>query len=54
MPRYTEVRIAIDPKWGYKVRATNKDTGNFYTTCLWGEVLTLDKAIRLSNELMGL
>jgi hypothetical protein len=54
MSRYTEVRIAIDPKWGYKVRATNKDTDEFYTTYLSGEVLTLNKAIRISHELMEL
>jgi hypothetical protein len=54
MPRYTEVRIAIDPKWGYRVRATNKETDEFYTTFLSGEVLSLEKAIRISHELMEL
>ena len=57
MAKYTEVRISIDPTYGYRVRATNKDTDEFYTTTPFGregEVLSLEKAIRISHELMEL
>lgn len=50
--KFTTIKISVDSRNGYKVRAENPVTGDFYTTRFSGEFIALDRALSIAQELM--